>query len=504
MGSVRHDLARKVSVAVALVSAASGALADDPVLQAHVSSRAGYSDNIGLAPAGFEHSESLAELTAGLDFSRKGQREETRLSYQAQGVFYGKSHDSDEVYNTLNAQSRWALVLDRLFVDMFAVYDQTAVSATKKYSFNKLALTGNRTDVGILGVSPSISLAFGDNVTGEIRFVKTNVDYRDATLQDDEQQVTSLKIGNPDVRRGASWSVAYDSEDYDYERSPKVHFETFDGELGYWFGPTFRLFTTQGLESDYTLVGRATPGGKSPGLDQHFWYVGVEWRPNDRNDIVVSTGERSYGNAHRFQWHYRAARGGGVNVSYSEQPATFLRDQLNSVRSVGQLTPIDSLDGPGGSLFYLQKRGDVTFLRERPRSSAALRFFIDRRFDIVDLLQGLERETEFYKGTELSLRWVINYVTTLAVSSQIARRRSLVNVVDDDLNSLSIGYERRIGRQSAFTVDLSHEKAQPRSIVSVNQYTENQVVIGIRRTFGTGATAAAPQRFTGYLNGAQY
>ncbi len=493
-----------MSVAVALVSAALGAHADDSVLRAHVSSRVGYSDNIALAPEGFERSESLAELTAGIDFSRKAQRQDTRLSYQAQGVFYGKSSDSNEVYNTLNAQTRWALVLDRLFVDMFAVYDQTAVSATKKYSFNKLALTGNRTDVGIVGVSPNISLAFGDDVTGEIRFVKTNVDYRDATLQDDEQQVTTFNIGNSKVRRGASWSVAYDSEDYDYERSPKVHFETFDAELGYWIGPTARLFTTQGLESDYTLVGRATPGGRSPGLDQHFWYAGVEWRPSDRNDLVVSTGERSYGKAHRFQWHYRAARGGGINVGYSEQPATFLRDQLNSVRSVGQLTPIDSLDGPGGSLFYLQKRADVTFLRNRPRSSAALRFFVDRRFDIVDLLQGVERQTELYKGTELSLRWTLNYVTTLAVSSQVARRRSLVNVVDDDLSSLSINFERRIGRQSAFSVDVAHEKAQPRSSVSVNQYTENQVVVGIRRSFGTGATAAAPQRFTGYLNGPKY
>jgi hypothetical protein len=247
-----------------------------------------------------------------------------------------------------------------------------------------------------------------------------------------------------------------------------------------------------------------TPGRKSPGLDQHFWYAGLEWRPSERNDIVVSTGERSYGKAHRFQWHYRAARGGGINVTYSEQPATFLRDQLNSVRSVGQLTPIDSLDGPSGNLFYLQKRGDVTFLRNRPRSSAALRFFVDRRFDIVDLLQGVERQTELYKGTELSLRWTINYVTTLAVSSQIARRRSLVNVVDDDLKSLSVNYERHIGRQSEFSVSLSHENAQPQSNVSANQYTENQVVIGIRRSFGTGATAAAPQRFTGYLNGAQY
>src|SRR6185503_12831322 len=121
--------------------------------------------NIALTAKGSEQSDDIAELTAGITFARSKPRLDTRVAYQAQGVFYNEASDSDEVFNTLNATSQLALVLDRLFFDTFALYDQTIVDATGKYSFNKLALTGNRTDVAIVGGGPRLMLAFGDNVT---------------------------------------------------------------------------------------------------------------------------------------------------------------------------------------------------------------------------------------------------------------------------------------------------------------------------------------------------
>lgn len=496
-------IAGGLSLAVLLSSAVGDAYGQESSLRAELGTRLGYSDNISLAPKGFEQGERLAEVTAGLDFARTGERHDTRLAYQAQGVFYGESNDSDEVYNSLNATSQWALVLDRLFVDMFALYDQTLVDATNKFSFNKLALTGNRTDVGVVGVSPSLQLAFGPSVEGEIRVTGTRIDYDEEDLEDNDERIATFTLGNTLARRGATWSVSYDQQHFDYELSPTVEFETFETELGFWVGETVRLFTTQGLESDYSLVGRPTVNGESPGLDEHFWYVGVDWRPSDRNEIVLSRGERSFGEAHRLSWSYRSSRG-GVSAEYTEEPSSYLQEQLHSVRRTGELSPIDALDGPRGNLFYLRKRGAMTFVLERPRSSAAIRLFDERRFDIVALLDDVSEETEQYRGTELSLRWEVNSRATLGVTAQSAIRRSIVNVIDDEHRYYTLSFDRQVGRQGTMSVDYSHERARPKSEIGETPYTENQIIVGIRRGFGSAAPSGAPRRFTGYLDAASY
>ncbi len=501
MAGAHHRLAGTVWIAAALLGVAPGASAEKSAGTYHLLSRAGYSDNIKLAPAGFEDGQRVAEISAGVDFAHTQERQDTHISYLAQGVFYGESNDSDEVFNTLNATSQWALVSNRVFLDLYGVYDQTIVDPTGSYSFNKLALTGNRTDVAIVGASPSVALGIGENVEGEIRFTDTLINYADPEVEDSNEQVLSFVLGNYGSTRGGTWAVTYDQEEFDYELSPLVHFEIFDVELGAWVTPTVRLFTNQGLESDYTLVGQ--PGAGSPGLDDHYWYAGVDWRPNDRHEVVVSSGERSFGEAHRVNWSYRSARG-GIVVGYAEEPSTFLREQLHSVRRTGELAPIDSLDGPEGDLFYLQKRSDVTFLLERQRSSVALRFFEERRFDIVEATADVTEDTEEYSGKELNLRWEVNSKATLDVTARSARRRSTLNSIDDELKGIIVSLDRRVGRQGTLSFDVSHERASPKSGSGENAYTENEVIVGIQRWFGSVPTARAPQRFSGYLNDAPY
>jgi hypothetical protein len=501
MLSAGRVTAGRLSLAAVLVTVTHAAFAQSS-LRGDVGVRMGYSDNISLAPDGFEQEERLGEITAGFEFARTKPRQDTRVAYQAQGVFYGESNDSDEVYNTLNATSELAIALDRLYVDLFALYDQTLVDATNKFSFNKLALTGNRTDVGIFGASPNLRLAIGPSIRGEIRVTGTTIDYDDSELEDNDERVATFTLGNTLASSGGTWSVAYDHQEFDYELSPTVQFETFDTELGFWLGETVRLFTTQGLESDYALVGRPATG-ESPGLDEHFWYVGVEWQPSDRNEIVFATGERSFGEAHRLTWSYRSQRG-GITAEYAEEPSSYLSQQLHSVRRTGELSPIDVLDGPRGNLFYLQKRGGVTFLLERPRSSAALRIFDERRFDIVALLDDVTEETEQYRGTEISLRWEMNSRAMLGLTAQSAIRRSIINVIDDEHRYYTLSFDRDLGRQATLSVNVSHERAEPKSDLGETPYNENQIIVGVRRRFGAAPPSGAPRRFTGYLDAAPY
>ena len=233
---------------------------------------AAYSDNIGSrrrAAGRISGSPSWR----GFTFSRSQRRLDADVSYQLQGVFYNQASDLNEVYHTLDASSRLALVRDRFYLDTFAIYDQAIVDPAGKFAFNKLAITGNRTDFLSIGASPNVVLEFGANVTGEARVSVSKITYDDPTLDESTERFVSFNLGNTEVRSGGSWVVRYDKEHYDYEVTSDVEFETFAVELGFWPVATFRLFTTQGLESDYTLVFSQTPGAESPGL-HYSWNIG--------------------------------------------------------------------------------------------------------------------------------------------------------------------------------------------------------------------------------------
>ena len=100
-----------------------------------------------------------------INFETVAPRLDAHVRSQVDGLFYDKQRSANQVFNTLDASTQVALVLQRLFLDAFAIYDQTVVEPTGKSSFNKLALTGNRTDVGIVALAPRVVWARGRCIT---------------------------------------------------------------------------------------------------------------------------------------------------------------------------------------------------------------------------------------------------------------------------------------------------------------------------------------------------
>ena len=502
MRLVRQRFGR-IAAAIAAVMLGAGAAHAQNSVGAHVRTRAAHTDNATLVTTGPTTSQKIAELAAGIDFVRDAPRLMANVSYEAQGVYYDDAHDANEVFHTLNAQSQLALVLDRLYLDTFAMNDQTVTDPTGKNSFNKLALTGNRTDVAIYGASPHIALNIGSNVAGEVRYSDTRVNYDEDTLLDSRERFATFDLGNSLVRQGPSWNVYYDTEEFDYGTGRPVEFETFETQLGFWAGQTLRLFTRQGLESDYAVVQARSRGltTESAGLDVHYWYVGGEWQPSDRTTATLSIGERDFGRAYQLEWNVRTSRG-GVNLDYSEQPNTFLREQLYSARSAGELIPIDTLDGSRGSLYYLQKRTSVAYVLERPRSNVGFRVYRDQRFDIVAATNDVEIEIEDYRAVEVNLGWNINSVAHLDLTGQLARRQSVLNVVNDEIKYITLTWGRQLGRRSEVNATLSRESAAPKDgSVGVNDYEDDQIIVGFERRFGDeGGAGAAPRRYGGYVN----
>jgi hypothetical protein len=475
--------------------------AQESALGARVGMRLTSSDNVALAPDGFEQSERIADIQAGVNFARTTARLTTDLDYEIQGVFYDEFDGSDEVFHRLDASTQVEVVAERFFVDFFGVYDQTVVDPAGQFFANNLTLTGNRTDVAILGVSPSVALNFGANVTGEIRQSHTKLNYDDPQLQDTTEGFLRFALANSNARSGGTWGVQYGKERFEYDLTTEVDLETFELELGYWVTPTARIFTTQGLESDYEQFGLTGSGG----LDEHFWYVGTDWRPDDRTTVALSVGQRNSDTSHRFEWNRRLSFG-GLSVSYSEQPSTFLRERLNNVRRVGELDPIDSIDGPLGNLLYLQERLSAAFYVDRPKSSLGFRVFSERRFEILDSAPNADGETDRVRGTEISARWQMDTRTTLSGSMQVARRRSLTNGFDDELTNFTVQMTKLLGRQTELSFILTRQRDVPEAITPTElELEETELSVGIQRRFGTGGAGGGDvtQRFSGYVDSGQ-
>jgi hypothetical protein len=298
-----------------------------------------------------------------------------------------------------------------------------------------------------------------------------------------------------------SWSVNYDGEHFEYGLPGPIEFEKLFVELGFWPQQTLRIFTTQGLESDYSLVDAYSLStmAERPGLDKPYWYVGLDWEPNEHSTTVVSVGERQFGHTYNIDWSYYSSLG-GVNLSYSEQPNTFLRDQLYSAHNAGEFTPIDTPDGPRGNPFYLEKLASAVFLLDRPRSHVALRLSREERFDILAATDDVKTKTEEYDTVELSFGWNMTPVAFLSLGTQISNRKSALSQINDRISYTILTWGHQVGRRGEFTASLSHERGVPNNGSAFNDYQENQISVGIRRRFGSVQASGVPERFKGYLN----
>jgi hypothetical protein len=179
-------------------------------------------------------------------------------------------------------------------------------------------------------------------------------------------------------------------------------------DLGMPVGLRTRLTGTVGQESD---VGEDSSAG---GLDANFWFIGVEWNPNELESLDARVGNRFYGTAYEFNYSRRGARG-ELGLSYTEEPTT----------AAGVLGSDDAfLPGapPGGrptldTRVFLQKRltGRADYELTRSRISASI-FASERIYQ--DEAGG--EENDF--GARLNYDWDLAPRTTLGADIGWERR----------------------------------------------------------------------------------
>ena len=56
-------------------------------------------------------------------------------------------------------------------------------------------------------------------------------------------------------------------------------------------------------------------------MDEDFWEAGFQYKPNQRMDLELAAGERSYGTSFRGNFSYTLRRG-SISMTYDEGPTT--------------------------------------------------------------------------------------------------------------------------------------------------------------------------------------
>ncbi|MEE9141511.1 MAG: TIGR03016 family PEP-CTERM system-associated outer membrane protein [Gammaproteobacteria bacterium] len=375
-----------------------------------------YTNNIQLTTDQFAEDEWVTTIAPGITLNGVGDRWNTYLDYEVQGLLFWRDEDRNNVFQVMTGGTEVEAIRERFWISASAVNSQVVIDPTQPFASDNIFSEINRTDAFRFEVSPNWIQPIGRLTEFELQYWYYLIDFEDDEIiasqtgtGDTESNRARASYGSSDEAGRFGWSMFYDYETINYQaRIFDVTFEEAAVELNYEVGASTQIFGTYGAESDFS-----TPTGvHDGGLDAERWSVGVRYRPNDRNSIEVSTGERFFGTTYGANWTY-----GGTHLTliadYREGPTTYSREQFQSANpeSIDDI-PIGDLPAIS-PLVFLSQRATFDINYTWTESSIYANYFDERR-DFVDTRQ--DDHTMIYGA---GWDWRFTPRTTLSLSGSV-------------------------------------------------------------------------------------
>ena len=438
----------------------------------------GYTDNIRLT-SDDEEDEWLAWVRPSFIFARDADRLDLSAQYALDAFLYGGTDTnlSHRFFGNANGE----LIRDTFFLNVSGSRTQGIVDPERSYSFGNLPRGGNRTDITQLNVMPYLQQRFGDDGIVNLSYQYGQLWYDDSEAQDSKRHLASADIGTWNKDAGFTWRANYNYTKLEYDVSQPYEYQIAYGELGFWVTRTTRLFGAYGLESDYEDV-------DSSGLDERSWEAGIEFVPNQRLNLLVAVGDRSWGKSYRGSLRYQVQRF-TTNISYNETPTT---PGLNGYRRnpfPDEDDPDDSLDRPGAGGRYINKRFNWRTTYDLAKSSWTVNLYQSKREDIIldenSELDPDDLSNEEYRGASLTWRWDAGSRTSIFLVGSFTRREFADTGDKDDIWRIRAEAEYELGPRTYVNVAYQHAEQNPDNSDSNNDsgYTANTIGFWIRRTF---------------------
>ncbi|MEO7386017.1 MAG: TIGR03016 family PEP-CTERM system-associated outer membrane protein, partial [Gammaproteobacteria bacterium] len=423
------------SLIVALV-----APADAMDVSGYVSLGTIYTDNVTLAPKGFEQGDFVVRADPTIVLASIGRRYDFQLEYTLEALWYQDQPDSTEVYNQGSTNLDIEILEEHLFLNSLASISQAVIDPEQPFSSTNVPQIGNRTDAIRYQTGPEWRQdILGSNL--DIRYDIGRVDYSDEALQDGDYQNLNTDWTGPDKDRGLTWEFRHEYRNYDYEISDNATRQLAEVSLIYKLSGGWAPFVSAGMESDVTDRTDAS-------LQDGIWRAGLR-RETARNFFEAYAGERSFGSAWgaSFEHQYGAESGDILRMAYHETPRT--SEGLDSTLSKpsdppGDTTPPGPVTpppvtppgatAPGTGRFYLSKRGDILLVKSFNRNAVSLNAFYE---DDETLEEATPADSDNTREVGVSLAWLYDFgarTQGLVDGYYVNREFSRVSAADDSDN----------------------------------------------------------------------
>lgn len=427
-------------------------------------------DNIFLENEGFEEGDTVYTIAPEFSLTTDGDRIDADIRYRPEGYFFSGQEDADDVFHVVDASLTASLIRDRFFVYLGAVNFQSAISSDGIFPTTNLPLSGNRIDLRTIELRPYWQQRIGQaNLLLEVAFL--DADYDDELFQGNNERAGQFRLDNIQRQQGLSWGLDYSIRRLEYELSAPFEYQRAAGELGVWLNRGFRIFGVGGSESSFENLFESN-------LDENFWEAGFQYTPNQRLNLEIAYGDRSFGKSLRADFSY-VLRRGDVSFTYSEEPTS--RGELAFDRR--PILDLDNLDGflddAGLSDRFLRRRGELGTTITLSRSALTLRVFSERR-ELRTTAEGVPLDDGDYAGAAVRWSWDLGSRTTFGVGGDYGERDQSDR--NDKLLRGQLDLMYSFGQRTSLRVEVARAR-QDGELSTVFDYIENQYRLLLRTEF---------------------
>lgn len=489
------------SAAAAMLLLSSHSVANEWKITPSLALKETYTDNVTLAPPGFEKSDFITQINPGISLTGTGPRLKLNANYVMQNLVYAEESRRNTMNHLLNANANAELVDNLFFLDGRAAISQRNISQLGPQAADNVNITGNRAEVQTYSVSPYLRHSFGNQASTEIRYTHDEVSTSGSGLWNSQADRIQLLLNSGPAFKTLGWGLNYSNGRTSYKntantKTPAIDTESFSGSLRYSVTPKFRLTATGGYEkNNYISIG-AKPEGS-------FWSAGFAWAPSARTSLDASVGRRFFGDTYSLAASHRT-RLTTWSLSYSEDitstrsqflvPAQSLINPLTLQPIVDPITGLPLAQSEAVNYFtnrlFLQKRLQGSVAVTGAKNTLVLSLFTSSREAQTSQAQdntllgtsalALSNSTKQVGGSAY-WNWRIGPRTSANLNAMYSRNSTPSLSRTDNNTTFRLGLTRKLQPNLNGSVDFRH--LQRDSNQSGGDYRENAITASLQMNF---------------------
>jgi hypothetical protein len=463
-------------------------------------------DNVNLEMPGMEESDYVTEITPGINVTSRSRRLNLTFDYQLQNLLYARDSDLNDTYQQMQANADAVLIENALFVEASASMRQQNISNQDRIAIDNIAVSGNRSDISSLSVSPYWRHSFAGLVDTELRYRYQMVDIQTGASDGEQNEIyANVRSGRKFTR--LTWNIDYLKSEGNRSDVSDVNYSDLDGTLRYRLTRKYSLLVDAGYaESDFVTTRDLRNGSYfAAGLG---WYpsrrfslevtaggrerVSVVWNPTLRTSAVINYRNQDVGRnpgsnlsvdvrhrTRRSTWGFDYSE--EVETTQSQQFGLFpfyqLDDQGNIIVDLFTGEPLINED------FFLSITDDV-FMRKRARFNVGyVTGKSNIRFSIFSESREFETSPDNEEGVGVNASWIWRFAprTRSELSGSWRRDQFDTSSSESDFWNVRLGIKRRIGPRTNGSIDYTHYQRDV--VAGTNEYRVNQLSVRLDTRF---------------------